>query len=139
MVSWLSLYAAQLTCSQLLVYYRLFNRNIGLCSNQPAFADNPYLGRVTRLSISPPRTVLQLKRRICNIEKIGDFANSTLHLSASSRSLADDGDRMLDALGCNMNDPVELVVNKSQMQRPTEETRRDPQAHYSTRTTFILW
>ena len=79
--------------------------------------------------------MLQFKRRICGVEGVTDFASSTLYLSASDQSLMDDGDRMPDALGSDMNNPIELVVKMPSM---FGRTGKYPQAQYSTRSTSTI-
>jgi len=120
------------------LYYRLFTNDIGITSNQPAFVNNPYLGRVRRNSIAPPQEVLQFKRRLCNVEGITHFASSTLYPSASNQSPMDDGDRVPDALGSTMDNPMELVVEKSEYYMTQRIGKAYPQAQYSTRSPSMI-
>lgn len=75
------------------------------------------MGRVKADSVAPPLTVLMIKRRLCKVENISDYYSSTLFLSESCRSPADDGDRV-DILtpgspGSTPEKPMELVVELS--------------------------
>jgi len=136
-VSRFSSHAAQLTWSKLLVYYRLFTNDIGIPSKQPVFVDNLHLGRVSRNSIAPPRAVLQFKRRLCGVEGIINFAGSTLYPSASNQFPMDDGDRILDALGSSMDDPVEVVVVLYYPDSPRDQ-KPYQRPQYSTRSISII-
>ena len=129
------------------MYYRVFTNDIGITSIQPASVSNPYLGRVGRNSIAPPQEVLQFKRRLCKVEDIRDFASSTLYPSASNQSPMGDGDRVPDALGSTLDNPMELVASDYTLQvqivvaSPSPMTQRIghayPQPQYSTRSPSV--
>jgi len=99
------------------LYYLLFTEDIGLPLQNPAFSGNSYLGRVKADSVAPPRTVLLIKRRLCNIEGISDYPGSILFLSRSSQSPMDDGERVSiltpGGVGSTPEKPMELVVKES--------------------------
>ncbi|KIM88097.1 hypothetical protein PILCRDRAFT_814001 [Piloderma croceum F 1598] len=119
------------------LYYRLFTNEIGITPKQPAFVANPYLGRVRRNSIAPPQTVLQLKQRLCYIERTGQSSNSILYRSASNQSPMDDGDRMHATLG-SMDQPLELVVKVIMTLKPTEAYPQPQYIYYCLYTEYDI-
>ena len=81
--------------------------------------------------------MLQFKRRLCNVEGIRDFASSTLYPSASNQFPMDDGDRVPDALGSTLDNPMELVIiSKYPMRHRIGNAY--PQPQYSTRSPFVI-
>jgi len=124
-----------------LVYYRLFTENIGIPLTQPAFASDPYMGRVRANSITPPQTVHLIKRRLCKVENISDYLDSILYLSRSSRSPVDDGERVSvftpEGSGSTPADPIELVVKLSYGCPREYSVVMSLKPKYSTRSTFI--
>jgi len=96
------------------VYYRIYTQDIWVVSNQSASCDKPYVGRIKATWVPPPRTAYWLKRAVCKIENITDYASASLFITNSSPSPISDTEPVSIFLdggpGSSPNEPISLVV-----------------------------
>jgi hypothetical protein len=89
----------------------------------PIYAHDPSLGRIPATLVTPPHTVISLKRCLSNFENINDHLRTILYIAASSQSPMDDAGRVsilaYPGPGCNPNQPMALVVALSGTNRDT--------------------
>jgi hypothetical protein len=100
------------------VYYRVYAEDGAVESVNPVHSDDPYLGHISAELVTPPLTVISLKRCLSGVENIGgETAITSLFVSASSQTPMDDGDRMSiledRGPGYTPNDPIALVAKFS--------------------------
>ena len=96
------------------VYYRLYTTEGPISSNNPIYANNPFISRTLPKLITPPRTASSVKKHICKIEGLSGAESSRLFESLSSRSAAAESSKLAvkedSGLGASRDDPIVLVV-----------------------------
>lgn len=83
----------------------------------PVYSDDPYVGRIMAMLVTPPHTVISLKRCLSNVEGIDNETPTSLFVSASSRKMMDDTGSVSilsnPGPGCTPNEPLALVAKFS--------------------------
>jgi hypothetical protein len=106
------------------VYYRVYTEDQAIPSVNPIYADDPSLGRIPATLVTPPHTVISLKRCLSKFENI--TGRTRLYIAASSQTPMDDTGRVsilaYPGPGCNPNEPMALVVALSDSNRDTLKT-----------------
>ncbi|KIM78070.1 hypothetical protein PILCRDRAFT_602777 [Piloderma croceum F 1598] len=103
------------------IYYRVYAENGAIPSANSVYIDDPYLGRISAELVTPPLTAVNLKRCISGMEGIDEKTASKLFISASSQAPMHDDCRVsifaYPGPGCEPNEPMALVVMRSQQGR----------------------
>ena len=80
----------------------------------PVYSDDPYLGSIPAILVTPPHTAASLKRCLSNVEKIDDKIPTTLFIATSSQNpMGDNGHLSIlsdPGPGCTPNEPMALVA-----------------------------
>lgn len=96
------------------IYYRLYTTEGPIRSNNPIYANNPFISRTLPRLITPPRTASSVKKHICKIEGLSGAKSSMLFESLSSPSAAAESSKLAVkedcGLGFSKDDPIVLVV-----------------------------
>lgn len=107
------------------VYYRLYAEDGAIQSMNPVYTDDPSLGRIAAELVTPPHTVISLKRCLSGIENIDDNIPTTLFVAASSQTPMDDGVRVsilaYPGPGCTPDEPMAFVAKFSGVGRSSLE------------------
>jgi len=103
------------------IYYRVYAEDGVIPSVNPVYSDDPYLGRLPAKFVTPPHTVINIKRCLSGFEKIDDNIPTNLFVSASSQApMKSAGPVAILAYpgpGCTPNDPMALVAMFSSVDR----------------------
>jgi hypothetical protein len=96
------------------VYYRVYTEDGAIPSKASTSTGDPFLGRVKALSVTPPHTILSVRRCLARFEKISDTMRTSLFLTPSSKYPIDET-RKADVLGrtglgFKPQEPLALVV-----------------------------
>ena len=104
-------------------------------SNNPIYANNPFISRTLPKFVTPPRTALSVKNHLCKIEGISAPTSSTLFESLSSEIAAVKSSRLAfggySGPGSSENDPIILVVGVEDAEKrlaSTAQPERLPEA-----------
>jgi len=73
-----------------LVYYRLYTKDGPITSNNPIYANDPFLSRTLTKFITPPHTALSVKGHICSIENLPRTTECSLFESLSGLTAIED-------------------------------------------------
>jgi hypothetical protein len=91
----------------------------------PVYTDDPSLGRIAAELVTPPHTVISLKRCLSGIENIDDNIPTTLFVAASSQTPMDDAVHVsilaYPGPGCTPNEPMAFVAKFSGVDRGSWE------------------
>jgi hypothetical protein len=97
-----------------LVYYRVYTEDGAVLSMNPVYSNDPYLGRISAESVTPPHTVISVKRCLCNVENIHCNTPTDLFSNISSKAPMDDIDYLpivaTPGPACTPNDPFVLIA-----------------------------
>ena len=104
-------------------------------SNNPIYANNPFISRTLPKFVTPPRTALSVKKHLCKIEGLSAPTSSTLFESLSSETAVAESSRLgfggYSGLGLSESDPIVLVVgieDAEKRQASTAQSERLPEA-----------
>ena len=96
------------------MYYRLYTKDGPIISNNPIYANSPFISCTLPKFITPPRTTLSVKNHLCKIEGISAPTSSMLFESLSSETPVVEYSRLAfggyPGPGSSENDPIVLVV-----------------------------
>jgi hypothetical protein len=108
------------------VYYRLYTKDGPIRSNNPIYADNPFISRTLPKFITPPRNALSVKKHLCKIEGLSGPTGSTLFESLSSQTAVADSFRLAvrkySGPGVYEDDPMVLVVGVEDAEKRSAST-----------------
>ncbi|KIK02063.1 hypothetical protein K443DRAFT_97581 [Laccaria amethystina LaAM-08-1] len=108
------------------VYYRLYIKDGPIRSNNPIYADNPFISRTLPKFITPPRNALSVKKHLCKIEGLSGPTGSTLFESLSSKTAAEESFRLAvrgySGPGASEDDPMVLVVGVEDAEKRSAST-----------------
>jgi hypothetical protein len=97
-------------------------------SANPVYTDDPSLGRIGAKLVTPPHTVLNLKRCLSRIENIDVNIQTSLFVSPSSQAPMDDTGRVsilaYPGPGCTPNEPMALVAMCPDSDRGLSDVKR---------------
>ena len=104
-------------------------------SNNPVYANNPFISHTLPKFITPPRTTLSVKNHLCKIEGLSAPTSSTLFESLSSQTAVVESSRLAfggySGPGSSENDPIVLVVGVEEAEQRlanTVQSERLPEA-----------
>ena len=108
------------------VYYRLYTKDGPIKSNNPIYANNPFISRTLPIFVTPPRTVLSVKKYLCKIEGLSGPKGSTLFESLSSQTAVEESFRLAvkesSGPGVSEDDPLVLVVGVEDAEKRSAST-----------------
>ena len=117
------------------MYYRLYTKDGPIKSNNPIYANNPFISRTLPKFVTPPRTTLSVKNHLCKIEGLSAPKSSTLFESLSSETAVVESSRLAfggySGPGSSENDPIVLVVGVEDAEKrlaSTAQSERLPEA-----------
>ena len=117
------------------VYYRLYTKDGPIRSNNPIYANNPFISRTLPKFVTPPRTALSVKKYLCKIEGLSGPTSSTLFASLSSQTAVEESFRLAvreySGSGVSEDDPMVLVVGVEDAEKrsaSTAQSERLPEA-----------
>lgn len=103
------------------LYYRLYTKDGPIASNNPIYANDPYLSRTLTKFITPPRTALSVKGRICSIENLSRTTECSLFESLSGMTPIENTARLSmqghSGPGLSEHEPVILVTGSQDVER----------------------
>ena len=104
-------------------------------SNNPIYANNPFINRTLPKFVTPPHTALSIKHHLCKIEGLSAPASSTLFESLSSGTAVVESSRLAfggySCPGSSEDDPIVLVVGVEDAEKrlaSTAKSERLPEA-----------
>ena len=104
-------------------------------SNNPIYANNPFISRTLPKFVTPPRIALSVKNHLCKIEGISAPTSSALFESLSSETAVVESSRLAfgrySGPGSSENDPIVLVVGVEDAEKrlaSTAQSERLPEA-----------
>ena len=107
--------------SQRLVYYRLYTKDGPITSNNPIYANDPFLSRTLTKFITPPHTALTVKGHICSIESLPRTTECSLFESLSSLTAIENTARLSirgsSGPGLSEHEPIILVTGSQDVER----------------------
>jgi len=97
------------------VYYRLYTTHGVIKSNNPIYANDPFISRTLARLITPPHTALLVKNHLLKIEGFARMTPCTLFESLINQTAVEDNSTRLSIKnqsgpGLSEDDPVALVV-----------------------------
>ena len=97
------------------VYYRLYTSHGAIKSNNPIYANDPFISRTLARLITPPHTALLVKNHLLKIEGFARATHFTLFESLINQTTVGDNFTPLSITdqsgpGLSEDDPVALVV-----------------------------
>ena len=96
------------------VYYRTYAEDGPIPSKNPVYSDDPNLGRILAKRVTPPHTVINLKKCLSNAEDIDKNITASLFVSASSQTPMDDSGHVsilaYPGPGCAPHEPMALIA-----------------------------
>ena len=100
------------------VYYRLYTKGGAIESYNPIYSNDPFISRILPKSLTPPRTILSLKKYLCKIEGFAGLS-AILFESPSSDAVVRDFRllKLCDRLGVSSREPMALFVEVAKMKR----------------------
>jgi hypothetical protein len=107
----------------LVVYYRVYTENGLLLSKSDAVTDDPSLGRILGMAVTPPHTVLSLMKCLRYVEGFAGTDLVELFDSCAAQLPMDDSDRSTISLltvsgpGSLEHEPLALVVRNGGRRR----------------------
>jgi hypothetical protein len=121
-------YHTSLAYPILSVYYRVYTEDVSIPSTNPIHSNDPSLGRIPTKLVTPPHTVINLKRCLLAVENIDGSVPTNLFITASSQEPMDDTSRVsiltFPGPGCTPNEPMALVAKVSGMDRSALEREK---------------
>ncbi|KIJ98703.1 hypothetical protein K443DRAFT_8968 [Laccaria amethystina LaAM-08-1] len=103
------------------VYYRLYTKYGSITSNNPIYANDPYISRTLPKLITPPLTASSVKKHLCKIEGLSGAINTTLFESLSSQTAVEETSRLplrgSTGPGLFENDPIVVVVGEQDVEK----------------------
>ena len=104
-------------------------------SNNPIYANNPFISRTLPKFVTPPRTALSVKNHLCKIEGLSAPTSSTLFESLSSETAVVESSQLpfgrYSGPGSSENDPIVLMVGVEDAEKrlaSTAQSERLPEA-----------
>ena len=104
-------------------------------SNNPIYANDPFISRTLPKFVTPPHTALSIKHHLCKIEGLSAPASSTLFESLSSGTAVVESSRLAfggySCPGSSEDDPIVLVVGVEDAEKrlaTTAQSERLPEA-----------
>jgi len=94
------------------LYYRVYKPRGAVRSKRPAGSNNPFVGRISVDSFTPPHTATSIMRCISKAEELDNSKQSQLFTSISSKSPIGDGQVSIltsDRPGSTSDDPMAFV------------------------------
>jgi hypothetical protein len=96
------------------VYYRIFTADGAIPSNRPADEQNPWLGCIEAVHITPPQTVASIIRCMCKVEQIARFHFAKLFLFDATAVQMDEKEALSilsgSGPGSDITRPLALVL-----------------------------
>jgi len=87
----------------------------------PVYSDDPYLGHMLAKLVTPPHTVMNIKRCLAAFEKVNDNIPTDLFISASSQAPMDNAGHVpmfaYSGPGCTPSEPMALTAMFSSAER----------------------
>jgi hypothetical protein len=106
-----------------LVYYRLYTKDGPITSNNPIYANDPFLSRTLTKFITPPHTALSVKNHICSVENLPRTTECSLFESLSGLTAIENTARLSirgpSGPGFSEHEPVILVTASQDVERPS--------------------
>ena len=97
-------------------------------SNNPIYANNPFISRTLPKFVTPPRTALFVKNHLCKIEGLSALTSSTLFESLSSETAVVESSRLAfggySGPGSSEKDPIVLVVGVEDAEKRLASTAK---------------
>ena len=95
-------------------------------SNNPIYANYPFISCTLPKFVTPPRTALSIKNHLCKIEGLSAPTSSTLFESLSSETAAVESSRLAfggySGPGSTEDDPIVLVVGVEDAEKQLAST-----------------
>ena len=96
------------------MYYRVFTADGAIPSKQPVDEQNPFLGYIEAVHITPPQTVASIIRCMCKVEQITRYHFAKLFVFDATATLMDEKEALAiltgSGPGSDYRRPLALVL-----------------------------